>query len=311
MAGNKRDYYEILGLKKGESAGNIKKAYRKLARKYHPDFNENDKDAEARFKEVSEAYAVLSNPEAKQKYDQFGHSGGPGFSGFDFSGFDFNRGKGSFSGGGQTYSDFDFGDIFSELFGRKSSGRQGGFSGFQNSRSKGQDVRYTMEVGFAEAAQGTTTSLSLNMGGQVRNINARIPEGVDDGQTIRLKGKGGPGRNGGPAGDLLIEIRIRAHPIFTRKGLDLYCSKKITLGQATLGGKIEVPTLDDKTVTITSPPGTQGGQRFRVKGKGIKKGATQGDIFCDIQIAVPKDLDEESIKLMEQFEDLTRSKYQF
>ena len=303
---SKQDYYKILGVSRDATADHIRKAYRKLARKYHPDFNEGDKAAESRFKEISEAYAVLSNPEAKQKFDQFGHSGGPNFQGFDFSGFDFSNLSGSFSGGGQTYNSggFDINDLFGGLFGQR--GRRA--SGFGSRPSKGQSLQYIMDIRFEDAALGSTTQITVDTGAGQKTLKVRIPAGLDHGQTIRVKGKGAPSPNGGPPGDLLIQARIKPHPEFSRKGLDLYCKTSITIGKAALGGPMSVPTIDGQAVTMTVPAGTQGGQRFRLQGRGIREAkGRQGDLYCTVQIAVPKNLDEESKKLIEQFEERTGS----
>jgi len=306
----KPEYYSVLGVKKTATEDQIKKAYRKLARKYHPDFNKDDKKAEAKFKEVSEAYAVLSNPEAKQKYDQFGHSGGPGFEGFDFSGFDFGNMSGNFRGGNQTYSfgGFDIGDLFGGMFGQKRQKRSP-FSGYDQRAQRGQDLKYFMSIEFIQAALGTTSQIAINDGAGKRSMKVRIPPGVDNGQTIRLKGKGGANPTGGPAGDLLIELKVKPHPEFTRKGLDIEVIKKISIGVAVMGGTVKVPTLDGKTVKINLPPGTQGGQIFRIKGKGIKKGKGKtGDILCRTQISVPKNIDQKSLDLIKKFEKRTASK---
>lgn len=311
MSAKKRDYYELLGVSRNASADDIRKAYRKLARKYHPDFNKENKKAEDKFKEISEAYAVLSNDEAKKKYDKFGHNGGPGFEGFDFSGFDFNNFSGSFSGGGKSYSTggFDLGDILGGFFGGRS--RKGGSpfgDSFGSQRQKGQDLRYIMNICFVDAALGTTTSVNIDTGKGQKALKVRIPAGVDDGQTIRLKGKGALGSVGGPAGDLLIELKVQPDPRFTRKGYDIYCKTKITIGTAVLGGCIDVPTLTGQNVSISVPPGTQGGQQFRVTGKGIKdkKGKT-GNLYCTVNLAIPKDIDEKSKELIEDFEKRTES----
>ena len=304
----KRDYYDVLGISKGADDDLVRKAYRKLARKYHPDFNEGDKAAEDKFKEVSEAYAVLSNKEARQIYDQFGHGGSPNFEGFDFSGFDFSNFSGSFSGGGKTYDagGFDLSDLFEGIFGGRS--RSSPFRQHRGRPMRGQNLRVVMDIDFVDAALGTTTQIALDTGGATTRLTVRIPPGVDHGQVIRLKGKGSPNPHGGPPGDLLIEARIRPHPQFTRKGLNLYCKKSISFSLAALGGKIDVPTLEEKPISMTLPEGTQGGQTFRLQKKGIrKKNGQTGDLYCTVQIAVPKNLDEQSRELIEQFERRNRT----
>jgi molecular chaperone DnaJ len=307
----KRDYYEVLGVKKGADAEAVKTAYRKLARKFHPDVNPDDPKAEKRFKEISEAYAVLSNPEAKQKYDNFGH-GGQGFDGFDFSNFDPRNFSGSFRGGDRTYSysGSDLGDIFGDLFGggrRSGSPFPGGFGrGFSQGPQKGQDLRYVMDLGFEQAGTGTTTQIGIDQGGTTKSISIRIPAGVDHGQTIRLKGKGAPGSVGAPPGDLLIEIRLKPHPRFTRKGLNLYCTEAISFPTAALGGSIRILVLSGETTTMTVPSGTQGGQTFRLKGKGIKTGnGKMGDLYCTVQIQVPKELSDKTRQLIQKLDEKT------
>lgn len=314
MSKKKPEYYSVLGVSKNALADEIKKAYRKLARKYHPDFNKDDKKAEDKFKEVSEAYAVLSNPEARQKYDQFGHAGGPGFEGFDFSGFDFGNMSGNFSGGGRTYSGggFDLGDIFGSLFGgsRGSRPKSSRFSGFDNEAQapKGQSIKYMMQIDFLQAALGTTSKITLSGGNSQKTITVKIPAGIDNGQTIRLKEKGQPSPYGGPPGDLLIEMKVKPHPEFSRNGNDIEITKKISFATAALGGTTKVPTLDGKSVKITVPSGTQGGQILRIKGKGINKANGKGgDILCKIQIAIPKGLDDKSKELIKKLEKATKS----
>ncbi len=296
-----RDYYEILGVGRNATTDEIKKAYKQLAKKYHPDKNQGNKDAEARFKEISEAYVVLSNPEARRKYDTFGAQG-PGAGGFDFSGFDFNNMSGGFSAGGQTFSG-SFGDILSEIFGggrRRSRGWSGMDAfGFGGEPPGGRDLEYRMEVDFDTAAQGGVMQIQLAPGNRV---SVRIPAGVENGQRIRVRGKGVAGPMGGAPGDLVIEVQVGAHPFFTRVGLDLRCTVPITIGEAVLGGQIDVPTLDGSS-TITLPPGTQSGQTFRLRGRGIHaKNGRKGDLYATVKIVVPKDISDKSRTLIETFE---------
>ena len=311
MAG-KRDYYEILGVPRNASEDDVRKAYKKLARKYHPDFNPDNKEAESRFKEVSEAYAVLSNKEARQKYDTFGHQG-PGAGGFDFSGFDFRNMQGGFSAGGQTFFG-SFGDILSDLFGGRSTrgGRRratadsfpgfgfGGFGDFGGGPAGGRDLRFRMAIDFLLAAKGGVTQIQVPQGGGDARISVRVPAGVDTGQTIRLKGKGEAGPSGAK-GDLLIEIEVRPHALFKREGLDLYCTLPVTIGEAVLGGQIQVPTLDGEA-TITVAAGTQGGQTLRLRGRGIRTAQGKGDLYVTIQIAVPRHVNDKSKALIQTFE---------
>lgn len=304
----KRDYYKVLGVKRGAGEDEIRSAYKKLARQNHPDLNPDDKQAEARFKEISESYAVLSNSEARKKYDAFGHRGS-GAQGFDFSGFDFRNMRGGFSAEGENFHG-SFGDILSELLGGRSGrgGRrrapQGGdpFGAFGPSGAGarpgrgGGEVRLKLKIDFDLAAKGGVTQIQFSNGGQTAKVATRIPAGVDTGQTIRLKGKS-PG-----GGDLLIEIEVGPHAVFTRDGLNLRCTVPITIAEAVLGEKIPVPTLDGEA-TITIPAGTQGGQTLRLRGRGIRKSDKQsGDLFVTVQIAVPKNIDEKSKALIRTFD---------
>jgi DnaJ-class molecular chaperone len=309
----KRDYYEVLGVGRSASTDEIRKAYKRLAKKYHPDYNPGDKKAEANFKEVSEAYAVLANDESRKKYDTFGHQGPGAGPGFDFSGFDFRNMRGNYSSGGETFSG-SFGDILSELFGgrggraRGGGGRGqpfggfGGFGGFEDPAALGgRDLQYRMAIDFMLAAKGGVTKLQVPREGREDTVSVRIPAGVDNGQTIRIKGKGEVGPRG-PAGDLLIEVTIEPHKFFKREGLDLFCTLPITIAEAVLGAKVQAPTLDGG-VTITIPPGTQGGQTLRVRGRGIrKKAGAEGDLYVAVTIVVPKRIDEKSKSLIQEFD---------
>lgn len=360
MAG-KRDYYEVLGVDKSASDADIKKAYRKLAKQYHPDMNPGDKSAEAKFKEVNEAYEVLSDSQKRARYDQFGHAG------TDPNGF----GAGGFGGG---FGDFDFGgfgDIFETFFG-------GGFgtrtSGARNGPQKGADLKYSMEISFEEAAFGTKKEVSVNRmevchtcngsgakaghqpvtckncngSGQVQykqrtpfgqfvniktcdvchgegkiitqpcetcsgkgrvrkntKLQVTIPAGIDNGQTISIRGEGEHGVKAGPAGDLFISIRVKPHPIFKRQGNDINCDIPITFTQAALGAEIEVPTLDGKEKCVV-PEGTQTGSVFKLKGKGIPflRGGGRGDQYVKVNIEVPKKLNEKQKEVLRQFAEL-------
>lgn len=324
-----KDFYQILGVNKNASPEDIKKAYRKLARKYHPDVNPGDPTAEELFKEVSEAYHVLIDPETRKKYDNMGHQA---FSeGFDFNsfweqvaretGFRFSSGPFGRSGRG------GFGgieDIFGQAF--------GGFGAQGRSPQRGGDLTYNVEIDFMEASQGSTRLLNLEkesicsacggsgqQGGnlcgscygrgrtsETQRLNVKIPVGVDTGSKIRLRGKGQPGINGGPPGDLFIVVQVRPHPVFARQGSDVFTTVPITVGEAVQGGKIKVPTIDGPT-TMTIPPGTQGGQKFRLKGKGIKrlKGSGRGDQYVTVNVTLPKHLDERSRDIIREFEERT------
>ena len=364
----KRDYYEVLGIQKGASEDEIKKAYKKLARKYHPDMNPGDKEAEEKFKEVNEANEVLSDPEKKARYDQFG-----------FAGVDPNYGAGA--GGGAYGGGFDFGDlgdIFGSFFG-------GGFGGGQrrnpNAPQRGESIRASVSVSFTEAAFGCEKSVTLErseqcptckgngcapgttpeicpdchgtgtvqtrrqtpMGvfasngpcrkcggtgrlihqpcpdcrgtGAVRKrktIKVSIPAGIDHGQTISLRGQGNAGKNGGPAGDLLITVMVQPHELFHRDGVDVFCEAPITFAQAVLGAELEIPTIDGK-VKYSIPEGTQTGTVFRLKGKGIPvlNGRGRGDQYVTVTIETPRNLNKEQKEALRRFsETLGESNYE-
>ncbi len=357
----KRDYYEVLGVQKGASDAELKKAYRNLAKKYHPDVNPGNKEAEAKFKEANEAYEVLSDPQKRSRYDQFGHAG------TDPNGF---------GGGAGGFSDFDFGgigDIFETFFG--GSGFGGGRSRSKRGPQKGADIKYSMEISFEEAAFGIEREINVsrmevcskctgtgakpgtnastcqhcngtgqvqikqntpfgqfintktcdvckgegkiitdpcpacNGKGKLRNnvkLKINVPAGIDDGQTISLRGEGDPGSKGGPNGDLFLNIRVKPHPLFKRQGNDVVCEVPITFTQAALGAELEVPTLDGK-VKYTVPEGTQTGSVFRLKGKGIPflRGNGRGDQYVKVNIDVPKKLNEKQKALLKEFAELS------
>lgn len=355
----KRDYYEVLEVDKSASEADIKKAYRKLAKQYHPDVNPGDKVAEAKFKEINEAYEILSDPQKKSRYDQFGHAG------TDPNGF------GGFEGG---FGDFDFGgigDIFETFFGGSGFGRTTKRRGPQ----KGADLKYVMEITFEEAAFGIEREITINRAedcsscggsgskpgtsatvckscngtGQVQHkqntpfgqfvnvktcevcqgegkiitdpcptcsgkgkvrksvkMKVNVPAGIDDGQTISIRGEGESGSKGGPAGDLYISIRVKSHSLFQRQGNDVICDIPITFVQAALGTEMEVPTLDGK-VKYTIPEGTQTGTVFRLKNKGIPfiRGNGRGDQYVKVNVEVPKRLNDQQKELLRQFSELS------
>jgi DnaJ-class molecular chaperone len=320
----KRDYYEILGVPRTASADEIKKAHRKLVRKFHPDVNKNNKEAEDRFKEVQEAYDVLSEPGKRRNYDQFGHAGAAGAGGPEGAGGDpweaFRRsqqgagGAGGAGGGGYRWRPApgvsvedvegmgDFGDIFEQLFGARGGagsggGRNAGFGGAggrtraQPEPQRGADVEHPVTLTFAQAARGTTLPLQINRDGRLETIDIKIPPGVRDGSRVRIRGKGQESTNG-EAGDLFIITRVHDHPYFRRDGLDILLDVPISVFEACLGTKVDVPTLEGP-VTLTIPPGTSSHAKMRIKGRGIERGSEKGDQFCVIRIIVPKDLDDE------------------
>ncbi len=352
MAEQKRDYYEVLGVSKGASDDDLKRAYRKLAKKYHPDVNPGDKEAEAKFKEVNEAYSVLSDKEKRARYDQFGHAGvDPSYGG----------GAGGF--GGFDMGDIDLGDIFGSFFG---GGGFGGFGGGGSRRSgpqKGESLRASLTITFEEAAFGCEKEISLNRAepcdacqgsgcepgttadtcpdcrgtGTVRiqqrtplgvmastatcskcrgtgkiihtpckacggtgsvkkskRITVTIPAGIDDGQAISLRGQGNAGKNGGPAGDLIVSVHVKPHPQFQREGTTVLYEHNVTFYQAVMGAELEIPTIDGK-VKYTLPAGTQSGTTFRLRGKGIPelRGRGRGDQYVTVRVQVPTSLSSE------------------
>ena len=350
MADQKRDYYEVLGVSKGATDDEIKKSYRKLAKQYHPDLNPGDKAAEARFKEVNEAYEILSDKEKRARYDQFGHAGvDPNFN----PGGGFGGGFGGFTDMG----DIDLGDLFGSFFG---GGFGGGGSSRRNGPQKGETIRTGVAISFEEAAFGcekevtvsrteqcdvchgtgcapgttaevcpdchgsgtvriqrggggfsfaTTTTCpkcrgagkiihqpckTCNGAGSVRRqkkLAVTIPAGIDNGQAVSLRGQGGAGKNGGPAGDLLIAVTVRPHPTFRREGTSVYMDQPVSFVQAALGAELEIPTIDG-TVKYTMPEGTQSGNTFRLRGKGIPglNGRGRGDQYVTVKVQVPTGL---------------------
>jgi molecular chaperone DnaJ len=351
----KRDFYEILGLAKNASDDDIKKAYRKLAMKYHPDRNPDSKGAEEKFKEAKEAYEMLSDPQKREAYDRYGHAG-----------VDPNMGAGGFGGAGGGFADA-FGDIFGDIFGGAAGGARGGRGGGPQVY-RGADLRYNLEITLEQAANGFDTTIRVPSWdacetchgsgakpgtsptscptcaghGQVRmqqgffsiqqtcpkchgtgkiipepcatcagagrikrnkTLEVKIPAGIDDGMRIRSSGNGEPGMNGGPPGDLYVEIHIKAHSVFQRDGDDLHCEMPISYATAALGGEIEVPTLGGK-VSFTVPEGTQSGKVFRLRGKGVKgvRSGMSGDLFCHVVVETPVRLTERQKEMLREFE---------
>ena len=365
MAENKRDYYEVLGVDRGADEATIKKAYRQLAKKYHPDMNPGDKEAEKKFKEASEAYAVLSDAEKRRQYDQFGHAafeqGGGGAGGF--GGFDFNGGD---------MGDI-FGDIFGDLFGGGRSRRT------NNGPMKGANVRTAVRITFEEAVFGCEKQLDLNLKdecttchgtgakpgtspetcpkcggkgqivytqqslfGTVRNVQTcpdcngsgkvvkekctdchgsgyitnrkkiavTIPAGIDNGQSIRIREKGEPGVNGGPRGDLLVEVQVERHPIFQRQDMNIYSTAPITFAQAALGGQIHITTVDGD-MTYDIKPGTQTDTKIRLKGKGVpslRSKNIRGDHYVTLVVQVPTKLNEEAKEYLRKYDEAVNGK---
>ncbi|HEX6719820.1 MAG TPA: J domain-containing protein [Pyrinomonadaceae bacterium] len=309
-----KDYYDVLGVKRDASEDDIKKAYRKLARKFHPDLNPGDKAAEEQFKVLQEAYDVLSNAEDRKLYDQYGENwravkagaGAPppgwqgagrstregGAQGFDFGDFDFN----SFRSAGTDAAGFD---IFEELFG-------GGAGRGRATRSgRGRDVEAELELSLEEAHRGGRRTLQMQAD-EPKTIEVNIPQGVRDGSMIRLPGQGGSGSNGGEPGDLYLHIRLRPHPVFTVKGDDLETEMAIAPWEAVLGAKVEAPTIEGK-VELTVPPGAKSGQRLRLRGLGLnKRTGGRGDEYVRLKIVVPKDVNAEERRLYEELKRVSR-----
>jgi curved DNA-binding protein len=286
----KKDYYEILGVPRTAGEKQIKAAYRRLARKHHPDVNNSDKKSEERFKEVAEAFAVLSDKDKRAKYDSGGHEAfGPGFD--PFAGFDFGQ------------ADVGFGDVSSlfEMFGFGAGRRQG----FRGPPRRGADLRFEVRISLAQAVMGDTLQLAVPRQGTQERIKVRIPPGIGDGDTLRLPGKGEPGSPRSQSGDAYLTVRVEPHPVFRQEGRDLICEVRVGLARAALGGAVEVTTLTDKA-TITLPAGTRSGQKLRLKGRGAPAsgGKPAGDLYAVIQIQPPKVLDPRSRELMEEFDRL-------
>lgn len=360
---DKRDYYEVLGVNKGATDDEIKKAYRKLARKYHPDLNKDNPEAAEKFKEIGEAYEILSDKDKRARYDQFG------FAGVDPN---YGAGQGGGFGGGFGFEDVDLGDIFGSFFG-------GGFGGGgsrtnrANAPRQGESIRRTVMLSFEEAAFGCEKEIEIDRveqctecGGtgaekgytpetcsnchgtgtvkqtqrtpfgafsstgpcpncrgtgkiikkpckkcrgtgqerRSRKLSVKIPAGIGDGQSVALRGQGGAGVNGGPAGDVIVTVSIRPHPLFQRDGYDVWCEVPISYAQACLGDKLIVPTIDGK-VEYTMPAGTQPGTVFRMRGKGLQavNGRGRGDQFVKVTLEIPKNLSDHQKELLRKLED--------
>ena len=325
----KRDYYEVLGIDKKADDKAIKRAYRKLAKKYHPDTNPGDKQAEQKFKEVTEAYNVLGDEKKRKLYDQYGFAAfeegaaggayggaGSGFGGFQ-GGFGGNGGyqEFHFKGGQNGNMDDIFGDIFGDMFhGRSSSGFGGqGFkqsygSGFGGGsfKSKGQDLH--AEISFEDAAFGCekVINLSSGQGTPAQSLKVRVQAGIEDGKSIRLRGKGGPGMNGGEAGDLLLKIHVDEKPGYERKGMDVYTTISVPFTTAVFGGEAIVNTLKG-SVKCKIPAGFQSGSKIRLRGKGIvsmKDPSVHGDMYAAVQIQVPRNLSPEAKQKLREFEKI-------
>lgn len=288
---SKRDYYEVLGVKKDASDDEIKKAFRKLAIKYHPDKNPGDKEAEAKFKEANEAYSVLSDKTKRQRYDQFGHAGvggaGGGAGGNPFEGFNFNGQSFNFDFGGGGFGGLD--DILGAMFG-------GGFRGVR----RGRDYRTSVTINFEEAIFGCTKNITVDG----EQIKLKIPAGIYDGQSIRLNGKGGPApQEGGQRGDLYVEVRVRAHKRLTREGDLILSEVTISMVEAVLGTEVDVETVDGE-VTMKVPAGTQPGTNFKLSGHGAPRLGSdeRGPHIVTVNVEIPKNINRRQKELIQEFD---------
>ncbi|MEN8231798.1 MAG: J domain-containing protein [Thermodesulfobacteriota bacterium] len=307
------DYYEVLGVKKDSSAQDIKKAYRKLAMKYHPDRNKGNKEAEEKFKKISEAYAVLSDPEKRKQYDTFGDSGFQQrysqediFRGFDLGDIlkEFGLGGrgGGFSGAGGQGSPFE---TFFFQGGGPGGGRASYHSPGQQQPVKGNDLTYELSVSLEEVLSGSEKTISLRREGKTENVSVKIPKGIKAGQKLRLAGKGSPSPYGGPPGDLFLIINEQAHPFFIREGNNLIVEQHIPFSKACLGSEVNVKSLEGKDLKVKVPAGIQPQAKLRLKGHGLpagKKGG-RGDIYVKFTVDIPKKLTKEQKKVIQELTD--------
>ena len=280
-----KDFYKILGVSKDTPEAEIKKTYRKLARQFHPDSNPGDAKAEAKFKEISEAFSVLSDTEQRKEYDAVRAMGG---------GARFTAG-GQGQGGG-------FEDVFSNLFGGGGRGFPGGFGGgFDFGPAAGVDLTARTSIDFIDSIKGATIKLSLQ---GMEPLNVKIPAGVQDGQKIKLRGKGRPSPNGGPSGDLIVTVRVKPHPVFSRDGANLRVTVPVTFTEAALGANILVPTLGGEPVKLKIHPGIPNGRVLRIQGRGVDSGNTRGDLLATIEVAVPSHMSEKAKKALQDFQEV-------
>ena len=327
-----KDYYSILGVAKTATDKEIKQAFRKLARKYHPDVNPGDKGAEAKFKEVNEANEVLSDPDKRKKYDELGanwrayenvppganpYAGGSPFGGGPFGGWASGGGSGfrtmsqeemadMFAGGG---NDSPFSDFFKTFFGGMEPEDMGGSTrGRSRARNrKGQDVEHPFELDLEDAIRGSVHKLQLRHDGHARTVEVRIPAGVTDGSRVRVSGEGGRGAGGGASGDLYLRVQLKPHPVFDVKGRDVYTRTRVPIPTAVLGGEVDVVTPDAKTLRLKLPAGTQSGQKFRLRGHGLPnvgKPDERGDLYANVEVEIPRTLSDEEKKHFEALRQL-------
>jgi DnaJ-class molecular chaperone len=331
-----KDYYTTLGVSKTATDKEIKQAFRKLARKYHPDVNPGDKSAEARFKEVNEANEVLSDPEKRKKYDELGANwrayenappgGGAPFGGqWQTGGGPFGSAQGS-HGGYRTMTQEEveamfggdggespFSDFFKTFFGGMGGAEEptGARSRARSRARKGQDVEHPFELDLEDAIRGSVQRLQLRHDGHARTVEVRIPPGVTDGSRVRVAGEGGRGTGSAASGDLYLRIQLKPHPVFDVKGRDVYTKARVPIPVAVLGGEIDVVTPESKTLRLKLPPGTQSGQRFRLRGHGLPavgKPDERGDLYANVEVEVPKTLSADERTHYEALKDLAGSR---
>lgn len=329
-----KDYYTTLGISKTATDKEIKQAFRKLARKYHPDVNPGDKGAEAKFKEVNEANEVLSDPQKRKKYDELGANwrayenappgAGPSGGGAPFGGQWSTGGQGGggfhtmtpeemsdmFGGAGadSPFSDF-FTTFFGGMGGEQATGARGGRSRPRN--RKGQDVEHPFELDLEDAIRGSVQRLQLRHDGHARSVEVRIPPGVTDGSRVRVAGEGGRGSGSAPSGDLFLRVQLKPHPVFEVKGRDVYTRARVPVPVAVLGGEVDVITPEQKTLRLKLPAGTQSGQRFRLRGHGLPnvgKAEERGDLYASVEVDIPKSLSDEERKYYEALRDVKSEK---
>lgn len=308
-----KDYYAALGISKNADAAEIKKTYRKLAAELHPDKNPGDTVAEQRFKEVSEAYGVLGDPQKRSEYDEAQRLAASGFS----SSGGFPGGFGGQSSYSQGFSAEDLSDLFgrargggaggpdlSDLLGGMFGGGGGGGGGFGQPRpTKGADTEANVSLTFEEAINGTNLPLRMSGPDGTRTVTVNVPAGINDGQRFRVKGKGQPGAGGGPSGDLLVRVAVGKHPLFGLDGNDLTITVPITYAEAVLGAKVRIPTLD-KPVTMRIPSGTQNGRKLRARGKGITTKKGTGDLIVTVEVVVPQNLSADAEEALKKYAEL-------
>jgi curved DNA-binding protein len=308
MPATKQDYYQLLGISKSASEKDIRQAYRRLARQYHPDLNPGDKAAEAKFKEIGEAYEVLSDAEKRKKYDRYGHDwqhaeaaeaaareGG-------FGGARWGPGQGNVRFETADFDDAAFGDLFGNLFGGAGAGPRTGFRG-RRVAQRGEDFDQPVEVTLEEAFAGSQRMLQVQSpDGKLRRLEVKIPAGVIEGSRIRMAGEGGPGLNGGPAGDLYLVVSVLPHPGFRREGDDLRVDVPVPLYTLMLGGEAHVPTLKGTRLALRIPPETQNGRVFRLAGQGMPhlQGGARGDLFATVQAVLPANLSDRERELFRE-----------